>query len=452
MDDIIIGLACGFSRTSCQRNEVTAALYCCNVRGPAYNRGRRIFSPRRGRKPRGALCGAARQGHGRLSADRDARQPLGAPASARDGRRVLVQQESHVYNDEGDCAGSSAASHWFLSHLVGRRSPWPTWRPSCDVSKPDECIRRLAQSRSSRRCAASWARSLISPRCRRSPHSRASGGSDCTSTAPACSSLRPTRGSRPRPARHCSTPSMCALQIFQRRFGCDPRRAAAFAGKSLSRAAHVRRRLATGMARCGCGAALSRRLSRWVRPRRGGRRCMYVALDQHPRCQVARRPAGTNVVRLHVKGADAAALPELLRSRGIMISPAQRPSPRARFCAADQREPAETSDDANHSRVYGSVRIVRDEAATSDRRVSRKSFFHRMVGRHFAYPERVQSPTGCTKASARMSRRRRAGQTAAANTLGLQVLMIDRVSGSAYPRVSNDTPREKAFCCVAPGP
>jgi hypothetical protein len=53
---------------------------------------------------------------------------------------------------------------------------------------------------------------------------------------------------------------------------------------------------------------------------------LFVALGQHPRCQVARRPAGTNVVRLHVKGADAAALPELLRSRGIMISPAQRPS------------------------------------------------------------------------------------------------------------------------------
>src|SRR6478752_4596209 len=35
-----------------------------------------------------------------------------------------------------------------------------------------------------------------------------------------------------------------------------------------------------------------------------------------------------------------------------------------RFCAADHREPAETSGDANHSRVYGSVRIVRNEVGS----------------------------------------------------------------------------------------
>ena len=64
------------------------------------------------------------------------------------------------------------------------------------------------------------------------------------------------------------------------------------------------------MARCGCGATLSDgfpdRYARAV----AAADALFVALGQHPRCQVARRPAGTNVVRLHVKGADAAALPD----------------------------------------------------------------------------------------------------------------------------------------------
>ena len=64
------------------------------------NRGRRIFSPRRGRKPRGRFAAL-------LGKDMAVYLPTGTLANhlalrrlARDGRPVLVQQESHVYNDE----------------------------------------------------------------------------------------------------------------------------------------------------------------------------------------------------------------------------------------------------------------------------------------------------------------------------------------------------------------
>ena len=53
---------------------------------------------------------------------------------------------------------------------------------------------------------------------------------------------------------------------------------------------------------------------------------LFQTLAEHPRCQLIRRPAGTNVARLHVSGPSAASLPERLRERGILIGPAQRAS------------------------------------------------------------------------------------------------------------------------------
>jgi hypothetical protein len=51
---------------------------------------------------------------------------------------------------------------------------------------------------------------------------------------------------------------------------------------------------------------------------------LFQALAAHPRCRVDRRPNGTNVARLQVQGASAAALPERLGPRGIAIGRAQR--------------------------------------------------------------------------------------------------------------------------------
>ena len=53
---------------------------------------------------------------------------------------------------------------------------------------------------------------------------------------------------------------------------------------------------------------------------------LFQTLAEHPHCQLIRRPAGTNVTRLHVSGPSAASLPERLRERGILIGPAQRAS------------------------------------------------------------------------------------------------------------------------------
>jgi threonine aldolase len=49
---------------------------------------------------------------------------------------------------------------------------------------------------------------------------------------------------------------------------------------------------------------------------------LFQALRQHPRCEVRRPAAATNVTRLRVFGADAESLPERLVARGIAIRPA----------------------------------------------------------------------------------------------------------------------------------
>jgi threonine aldolase len=51
---------------------------------------------------------------------------------------------------------------------------------------------------------------------------------------------------------------------------------------------------------------------------------LFRALGDHPRCWVERRPNGTNVARLHVQGADTSSLPDRLRAAGIAIWPARR--------------------------------------------------------------------------------------------------------------------------------
>jgi threonine aldolase len=58
---------------------------------------------------------------------------------------------------------------------------------------------------------------------------------------------------------------------------------------------------------------------------------LFQALAAHPRCRVDRRPNGTNVARLQVQGANAAALPERLATRGLAIGRAQRTASGAEF-------------------------------------------------------------------------------------------------------------------------
>src|SRR5215470_2789175 len=49
---------------------------------------------------------------------------------------------------------------------------------------------------------------------------------------------------------------------------------------------------------------------------------LFRALQGHPRCQIVRPAAATNVARLRVSGDGAAALPERLLAHGIAIRPA----------------------------------------------------------------------------------------------------------------------------------
>jgi threonine aldolase len=54
---------------------------------------------------------------------------------------------------------------------------------------------------------------------------------------------------------------------------------------------------------------------------------LFQALHWHPGCEVLRPVAATNVTRLRVSGADAESLPERLLARGIAIRPALHTSP-----------------------------------------------------------------------------------------------------------------------------
>ncbi len=54
---------------------------------------------------------------------------------------------------------------------------------------------------------------------------------------------------------------------------------------------------------------------------------LFQALHRHPGCEVRRPAAATNVTRLRVFGADAESLPERLLARGIAIRPALHASP-----------------------------------------------------------------------------------------------------------------------------
>ena len=127
---------------------------------------------------------------------------------AGDRRRVLVQQESHLYNDAGDCAQQ-------LSGLA--LVPLASGQASFTLSQVSSEIQRAESGRVRSefgvisidpQFVAPSARSSIFRRCRRLLTSRGSERSDFTSTAPDCFSRRLIRGCRPQPIRPSSTPSM----------------------------------------------------------------------------------------------------------------------------------------------------------------------------------------------------------------------------------------------------
>ena len=246
---------------------------------------------------------------------------------ARDGRRVLVQQESHVYNDEGDCAQQ-------LSGLT--LVPLAPGRATFTLADVEAELRRVETGR------VHTAVGAISIQL---PVRRIMGEVfDFAEMQKIAAFARERRiglhldGARLFLASAYTgiSPATCAALFdtvyvsLYKYFNAASGAILAGPRHLLENLYHERRMFGGGLQQVWPDAAVALHYLDGF-PDRYARAvvaadALFVALGQHPRCQVARRPAGTNVVRLHVKGADAAALPELLRSRGIMISPAQRPS------------------------------------------------------------------------------------------------------------------------------
>ena len=327
------------------------------------NRGRRIFPPRRGRKPRGALCGAARQGHGGLSADRDARQPPGAPASRprrtprpgaagkpclqRRGRLRPAAQRPH--------AGSSRtwSGDVHPGHVEAELRRVETGRVhtavgAISIELPVRRIMGEVFDFAEMQKIAAFARER-----RIGLHldgARLFLASAYTGISPAtCAAL-------------FDTVYVSLYKYFNAASG------AILAGPRhlLENLYHERRMFGGGLQQVWPDAAVALHYLNGF-PDRYARAvaaadALFVALGQHPRCQVARRPAGqcgapARQGRRRRCATGASALP---RHHDLAAAAVFRRG--RRFCAADQREPAQTPGDANHSRVYGSVRIVRDEA------------------------------------------------------------------------------------------
>jgi threonine aldolase len=246
---------------------------------------------------------------------------------ARDGRRVLVQQESHVYNDEGDCAQQ-------LSGLT--LVPLAPGRATFTLADVEAELRRVETGR---------VHTAVGAISIESPVRRIMGEVfDFAEMQKIAAFARERRiglhldGARLFLASAYTgiSPATCAALFdtvyvsLYKYFNAASGAILAGPRHLLENLYHERRMFGGGLQQVWPDAAVALHYldgfpDRYARAVAAAD-ALFVALGQHPRCQVARRPAGTNVVRLHVKGADAAALPQLLRSRGIMISPAQRSS------------------------------------------------------------------------------------------------------------------------------
>ena len=69
-------------------------------------------------------------------------------------RRVLVQHESHLHNDCGDCAETLSGLHLIGSLRARPPSPWRRWSGAGRDAMPAGWRCRWARYRSKRRCGA----------------------------------------------------------------------------------------------------------------------------------------------------------------------------------------------------------------------------------------------------------------------------------------------------------
>jgi len=239
--------------------------------------------------------------------------------------RVLVQQESHLYNDAGDCAQQ-------LSGLA--LVPLAAGRATFTLEQVESEVRRLETGR---------VRTAVGAISIESPVRRASGEVFNFEEMRKISEFARARGI----GLHLDGARLFLASPYT---GISPATYAAFfdtvyvslykyfnsasgailAGQRrlLEDLYHDRRMFGAGLAQVWPEAAVALHYlegfaDRFARAASVAE-SLFQALAAHPRCRVNRTPNGTNVARLQVQGANAAALPERLGARGIAIGRAQR--------------------------------------------------------------------------------------------------------------------------------
>jgi threonine aldolase len=239
--------------------------------------------------------------------------------------RVLVQQESHLYNDAGDCAQQ-------LSSLA--LVPLAAGRATFTLEQVESEVRRLETGR---------VRTAVGAISIESPVRRASGEVFNFEEMRKISEFARARGiglhldgarvflaspyTGVSPATYAAffdTVYVSLYKYFNSASGAilaGPRRL-------LEDLYHDRRMFGGGLAQVWPEAAVALHYlegfaDRFARATSVAE-LLFQALAAHPRCHVDRKPNGTNVARLQVQGANAAALPERLGTRGIAIGRAQR--------------------------------------------------------------------------------------------------------------------------------
>lgn len=247
---------------------------------------------------------------------------------AQHGRRVLVQQESHMYNDTGDCAQE-------LSGLT--LIPLAPGRATFTLAEVEIEITRAKEGR------VSTPVGVISIE---SPVRRVLGEVfDFAEIQQIAAFARASRiglhldGARLflasaytgiAPASYAALFDTVYVSLYKY-FNAAGGAVLAGPRQLLENLYHQRRMFGGGLRQAWPYAAVALHFldgfSERFRQATAAADTLLQSLQKHQSCEVLRSPAATNVTRLHVSGRGAEALPERLLARGIAIRPALRSSP-----------------------------------------------------------------------------------------------------------------------------
>jgi threonine aldolase len=240
-------------------------------------------------------------------------------------RRVLVQQESHLYNDAGDCAQQ-------LSGLA--LVPLASGQASFTLNEVSSEIQRAESGRVHTRFG------VISIE---SPVRRAFGETFNFSEMQKIADFAREReiglhldGARlflssPYTGILPATYAAIFDTVYVSLYKCfNSTSGALLAGprKLIKDLYHVRRMFGGGLHQVWPDAAVALHFLDGFAERYASAvsatEALFRVLGTHPNCRLEKKPQGTNVTLLKVKGANAASLPQRLWAKGIAIGPGQR--------------------------------------------------------------------------------------------------------------------------------